>query len=491
MMTTRSRTKQPAAPVRTAVDGDRCEIQPRSEGSPLIDLALAVLPTRNEMVRAFRRAAVEWARSAAAILLLGGCTLPEEETASARVDEARAVEHLGGSTDAAASVAIVMIPHGWRSVAAFRARARAMVDQTFSQDWFEDRRGDLSFWLSWDTAANDSGFTCKSKLTDRTLAAMEHLWEPARAVSYDFGGGLQRQPDKVVALLAYDCYAFSTIGGDSAVGTAAGRSALAHELAHAIGRVHDEYSFSANPNGGQTGARSCTPSPNLGTLGRVQWSCLVESGATCPWGERVGTYTGSLGCPGMARPCNSCQMRYVSDGLDFCPICRAALDAGLARILGRSTTEICNGADDDSDGSSDEGCACAPGRDTPVLEPPCSARFGRPECEADLACGWVEKANLCLPADTSHAIGESRCLDHVERQVCDELGATDGCAWYDCADACLPIGSPTADVCAGAWGCWTSGGLDVCDARGDGLCAWYACANACLPVGSEDVPGCE
>jgi hypothetical protein len=427
------------------------------------------------------------------VLLLGACVpapQPGEQTAAR--DEAPPapvlLEHVGGSTDAATSVAIVLVPHWWGGAARFRARARALVASTLRQDWFSAHAGELSFWLDWDPALDTSAFSCRGDIPSRAVSAAANLWRPTRERTFDFGGGVVRAPGRVVALLADDCYAFSVLGGDSAVGSAAGASALAHELAHALAGLHDEYGFDANPNGGYRGTRSCTPAPNLAHAGRQPWACLA---GRCPAGEAVGTYSDALGCPGMARPCQSCQMRTVRDRLAFCPVCRAALDAALAGLLGRTSTETCNGADDDADGWADEDCGvCAPPRDTTVHEPPCTSRLDPDACATDAACGWLDPPALCLPVTTPHQNDGllSHCVTNLDDTSCDADPAD--CAWYGCVGACLPGGTPLQEACDGPWGCFSSGTPASCDGRGDSLCAWYVCANACLPRGSEGVPGC-
>lgn len=61
---------------------------------------------------------------------------------------------------------------------------------------------------------------------------------------------------------------------------------------------------------------------------------------------------------------------------------------------------------------------------------------------------------------------------------CDSHG--DRCAWYMCADICLPRGTDPPTVCS----CAPNTSIAACDATTED-CAWYACIDFCLPTGTS------
>lgn len=76
------------------------------------------------------------------------------------------------------------------------------------------------------------------------------------------------------------------------------------------------------------------------------------------------------------------------------------------------------------------------------------------------------------------ASGELPCPQYGTLAECD--AHADRCAWYLCADICLPQGTDPAAVCT----CEAFATLDGCNAT-TASCSWYACVDFCLPTGTD------
>ena len=133
---------------------------------------------------------------------------------------------------------------------------------------------------------------------------------------------------------------------------------------------------------------------------------------------------------------------------------------------------------------------------TPVVPDPEPATceggvpFGTTACdENDDSFEWVcaggDTQWLAAPCAPGQACQDGHCQattlgckQYGTLEDCDAHGIS--CAWYACADRCMPKGTPLETAC----GCQYFTTLTSCDAAVTDGCAWYGCSTSCHPVGT-------
>lgn len=77
------------------------------------------------------------------------------------------------------------------------------------------------------------------------------------------------------------------------------------------------------------------------------------------------------------------------------------------------------------------------------------------------------------------------CANQTTSTACS-ANAANGCAWYSCANLCMPTGTPVDRVCA----CVEKTSSASCGDYSYEGCAWYGCRNKCLPAGTSTYQVC-
>lgn len=115
---------------------------------------------------------------------------------------------------------------------------------------------------------------------------------------------------------------------------AVGSSVAAHELAHGVARLFDEYSDSDVAFAGEVNELNCS---TVLDAHAVSWNSLMPPGVVLPsdgTGAAVGMYRGcNYHVHGIFRPAETCMMRDLTQ--PFCPVCARLLRSELTRYLGQ------------------------------------------------------------------------------------------------------------------------------------------------------------
>jgi hypothetical protein len=358
--------------------------------------------------------------------------------------------HVGGATASRGRALFVFMPRGYEDLDAFVERARRFSSELLASDWFEDHTSEMSFYALRSAATNVAG----RPGCGQTAAAPAHArgWLAARNENY---GGAERSPDVRILLVA-DCpdYIGWAASGVVTVSSDAPYDSLAHEIGHAFGSLADEYSVEG-PIGTVicAGNRLLFETPNVAHRDDLPWECIRPGRAyaeNCHVFQSVDAY-GPVCGEDRVRPCDDCAMTRSTER--FCPVCRRTLDMQLRRARGITAAETCNGADDDGDGDTDEGCECsATCRDDGE---PCSG--SGPAFDAQCCEGSICVVGACRP----NAGGRERAPCTEEAMCASGL-------------ACRPVSSPIAapTCCARA--------SDYCETKAD-CCGLMDCfSNQCI-----------
>jgi cysteine-rich repeat protein len=314
--------------------------------------------------------------------------------------------HLAGSTDVNATYAVLFIPAGWGDLAAFEAYAKSTAEGALAQDWYDEHTEEISFWALVDQEVDDLGrVPCAGPMDTPTQAHADAVWDRVDEVAFPeavlarYEGALGIVDTHVVTH-PVDCRNWTTFGG-RAISLGLSERAdvvMAHEIGHNLGWLDDEYAYG-----------SCRPprAPNTSIEDPIKWSCLAQNngGAACPEGAPVHAYpVEGAGCD-ILRPCRTCMMLNYAD---FCPVCRAQMDA---RIVGGVAEIASNGADDDLDGDTDDGgCDCTP-NSCPAMGCGGDGCFGECGCGAGQRCF----AGACEDSCPGQTCG----IDDIGHEVCD------------------------------------------------------------------------
>jgi hypothetical protein len=289
-------------------------------------------------------------------------------------------------------------------------------------------------------------------------------------------------PFELVITPPSECRSHAWFGGPVMLGVDGRPEVLAHELGHSVGHLGDEYPYTAE--GG-----SCNPTQANVSDEPVTWACLAENagGPRCPDGRPVHHHAVSADCT-VGTPCARCMMS-VAQG-DFCPVCYNQLDAAFAARLSGRLSETCNGADDNLDGTVDEGCSC-----TSCASSCTDRECGQDGCFGDCGtcgAGQVCESNACVDGCDvfcTDALGREICVDDSGPFWCSPGGGgsglascacrqnTDGSLSIDSCGACVPMGCAS---CGASQSCADDSCVDSCPAGTtscDGICVDTATDN--------------
>ncbi|NMC71862.1 MAG: hypothetical protein GYA57_17605 [Myxococcales bacterium] len=232
------------------------------------------------------------------------------------------------------------------------------------------------------------------------------------------------------------------------------------------------------------------PAGQLCSAGVCVTSCpppLVACGGSCVDPQTNADHCGSCGhaCPGAVNADGACEggacvtrCRPGWADVDGLPGCEYECDFG-------SSTESCNGADDDCDGAIDESFACAIGE--PV--------------SCTTSCGSTGTGNCTITCEPPNGPG---CTPPVETcdgtdQDCDTVCDNGfGCCRGQVGACTTSLGAPGSRTCGSdcTWGACTASG-EACngtDDDGDGLCdedfecclgSTGACSTTCSTTGTR------
>jgi hypothetical protein len=378
--------------------------------------------------------------------------------------------YLGGAPADSRSLSVVYVPAGWGDLDAFVAYARFASEGTLAADFYAENADKISFWaLAVEEVDELGSVACWD--VGGVIDRLADMRDPVMGGRYD-GRLRAHTPFQLVLSTPSACRSWASgLDGMAVImlGVDGRDTVMAHEMGHSVGRLADEYSYGAEGRGCQS------VHTNIAVGDDIPWRCLAEnrSDARCPDGRPVDVHTVGTGCDTVGAPCIGCMMRNAFD--DFCPVCYPQMEAAFADLLGPRLDESCNGADDDIDGVTDNGCACDD------CTPACDSRECGPDgCFGECrACGAGEgcRDNVCVSGCESMcrtAVGTDVCHDEpglvwcgaeaVTRCTCDtSMGMA---SWRDCG-GCIPVdcvGCEAGEVCDR--GSCTSGcpsGTSACD----------------------------
>jgi hypothetical protein len=110
---------------------------------------------------------------------------------------------------------------------------------------------------------------------------------------------------------------------------------IAHEYAHGIGTLYDEYSLGNGAYAGSINDGNCS---TVVDGQKVAWADLISPGTQLPTDDTDRAAIGMFaGCnyydDGIYRPAHRCLMRSLADG--FCPVCARIVDARLGQTAAK------------------------------------------------------------------------------------------------------------------------------------------------------------
>jgi hypothetical protein len=450
---------------------------------------------------------------------------------------------LGGTQDPVHAFLIVFIAHGYvDNLDVYDARVQALASGLLDQDWFSDHRTALSIWSMEDSAANsetdlvcEGGWEATQAQLNATANQANALYGEVYPRTVGKTYGLETgSPDLVVFLASQECRAFSTgpfilLGNDDVLPGSDG-FVIAHEIAHSMGLLGDEY---------EEAGRAC-PEKQINTtpIDDILWKCLLPDSPyaeTCDDGSEVGAYPPVASCDDIGRPCPQCMMNNSWVEHVFCPVCSNRLDLVFNVMTNdlqyADVDETCNGIDDNADGWVDEGCpgcgstctpepeACGDGVDNDcdgqvdegctgcgngVCDSPgencstcpddcgaCPVHCPDGTCESDETCTSCPQDCGTCPVPCPDGICETGETCESCPEDCGACG-TD-CTWFSCSSSCWPTGTSSSTACVtppAPVDCSVHTTMADCDAH-SADCAWYLCASSCWRRGTLDVVACN
>jgi hypothetical protein len=212
------------------------------------------------------------------------------------------------------------------------------------------------------------------------------------------------------------------------------------------------------------------------TLTDETFSCIAGSAQSCILGSCSGSQTCSASCTWSACTVSAGE---VCNGID--DNCNGTADEGFTCILGRTqacsvgacggtqtcvagcswgactvtATEICNGVDDNCNGTTDEGFTCIPGRTQACSVGACT---GTQTCSS--SCGW----GSCTVTAVESCNGvDDNCNGLTDETFTCRMGAT-----QSCTNSCGAAGSQTCAAGSCTWG--SCCGVEVCGNACDDDC---------------------
>lgn len=351
--------------------------------------------------------------------------------------------HVGGAPAESSSITVVYVPAGWGDLEAFEAYARFQSEGTLASDFYDAHADEISFWALSVPEVDELGSVgcgdvggVNSRIADLRDAIMGGRYDGALRA---------HRPLQATLSTPSECRSWAQYGGNIMLGVDPRDTVMAHEMGHSLGHLADEYPYGDRCQGEDR--------PNISYGTPVKWACLAEarSDARCPDGQGVHMRgVGGACAADVITPCSGCMMFTAAD--DFCPVCEAQLEAVFASLLGSGLDESCNGADDDLNGTTDDGCDCA------TCTPVCGGR----ECGGDGCFG-----------------------------DCGACGLGEGCRDYTCATGCEQScrTATGSDVCLGEPGLFHCSPGEVtrctCASNSSGGLALTDCS-ACIPIGCMD-----
>lgn len=255
----------------------------------------------------------------------------------------RALEHNG---DAREKVDIVILGDGYRGdeIHKLRKDARRLVAALFDTEPFAGRRKDFNVRLvetiSDESAVDDPrarvyrdnllGLSFNSLDLDRYLLSLDNrtIRDAAARAPYDVivllaneekygGGGIFNLYATCISDNEFDAYVFT------------------HEFGHAFAGLADEY-YSSEVTYNEMYPRGVEPwEPNITALldpANVKWKDMIDAGTPVPTPDDS-LYSGVVGCfegagysaEGLYRSYRDCRM-FTKGLVDFCPVCRRAIE---------------------------------------------------------------------------------------------------------------------------------------------------------------------